>query len=347
LKSKHKPKIEAEGRTPKQSVCIELLQRFPDAATKTLANMASRDNRSLFHTSEEARRVIRYLRGASGNSDRKKRPESPLLRAPQKPADPFDELPEALSHFEDGWGAVVIDGPCDVLDLSDIHIPYHHRNSLLVALQYGRDRSPDIVYINGDLADFFSISFWEKDPRQRKLAEEIKTVREFLRVLRAAFPKARIIVKKGNHEERWERYLSVKAPELLGVDDFQMEKVLRYEDHGIESIGDRRPVKFGKLNKIHGHEYRFNISNPVNPARGFFLKAKTHVMGSHLHQTSQHSEKNLEGHVVSSWSIGCLCDLNPDYSPLNNWNHGFGFSSFDKYGAFQVDNLKIIDGKVY
>lgn len=329
--------------TPKQSACADVLRKFPNIASLSAAKIVYRDNPELFTSIESARNTLRRMRGASGAEGcRAKGFERPK----RTPGDPFEALPDGLAHFNE-WAAVQINGPARVLQLADIHLPYYEKGPLVTALKYGRDRKPDIVFLNGDALDFFSVSFWEKDPRKRKLANEIAAGREFFKTLRAAFPRSRIIAKKGNHEERWERYLSVKAPELLGVEDFELEKVLRYEQHGIESIGERRPARFGKLNVIHGHEYRFNISNPVNPARGFYMRAKVHVVGSHLHQTSQHSEKNLDGTVVSSWSTGCLCDLHPDYAPLNNWNHGFAFYEVDKGGAFHVDNLKIIDGRVY
>jgi predicted phosphodiesterase len=328
--------------TPKQSVCTDLLRKFPSAATLTLARMAYKDNPTMFTNIEDARTAFRRIRGVSGTGSTIKG----FQRAARSPGDPFAKLPEGKQHFN-SWSAFVIDSAHEVLCIADIHIPYHDPNALRIALTYGRKRSPDIILINGDAADFFSVSRWEKDPRQRDLAGEIKAVREFLEVLRSAFPKARIIFKKGNHEERWERYLSVKAPELLSVEEFAMEKVLHFDKHGVEPVGDCRPIRVGKLNVIHGHEYKFNISNPVNPARGFFMRAKVHVIGSHLHQSSQHSEKNIDQDVISTWSTGCLCDLHPDYAPLNNWNHGLAFISVDRAGAFHVDNLRIIDGKVY
>jgi hypothetical protein len=307
--------------------------------------MAFKESPSLFKSAEDARSAIRILRGASGL--RSKACAVSEFKGPKrKTGDPFAALPKGKVHYEN-WSAFDVPGELTALILADLHIPYHHDAALTTALRYGRDRKPSIVLLNGDASDFFSVSFWEKDPRKRDLAGEIKMVREFLGIIRRAFPKSRIIYKLGNHEERWERYLSVKAPELLSMEEFAIGKVLHFDKHGVELVEDRRPIRTGGLNLIHGHEYRFNISNPVNPARGFYMRAKVHVIGSHLHQSSQHSEKNLDGNVVSTWSTGCLCDLHPDYAPLNNWNHGFSFVEVDKHNAFHVDNLRIIDGKVY
>ena len=50
---------------------------------------------------------------------------------------------------------------------------------------------------------------------------------------------------------------------------------------------------------------------------------------------------------MSTWSTGCLCDLHPDYRPLNNWNHGFAIVEVAKDGTFQVQNKTVINGTIY
>ncbi len=332
--------------TPQREVATELLKRFPEAATMTLARIAVRESPSLFLTLESARTLFRRLRGASGESGRKKILDKSYFRPPGKPGDPFSAIPEGLQHFEEEWASVQLGGPRQVLLLADVHIPYHDKRALTAALNYGSDHEADTILLNGDISDCFSVSFWEKDPRKRDFAGEVESVRGFLGIVRRGFPKAEIIYKLGNHEERFERYMSVKAPELLGMDEFSLEKIFHFEEFGIRKVGDKRPIKLGKLNVVHGHEYKFSIQNPVNPARGYFLRAKTHCLGSHLHQASQHTEKNIEGKLISTWSTGCLCDMHPDYSPINNWGHGFAFIDVAKGGEFSVRNLKMIDGKI-
>ncbi len=332
--------------TPQRACAIELLEKFPGAHTKTLATIAVKQNPSLFLTLEHARSAFRRLRGASGHNMRRQSTDKRFHRPPGKSGDPFAKLAEGKKHFQD-WSAFAIEGPARALVLSDVHIPFHDLRPTVAALRHGKKLGCDLVLLNGDIADFFSVSRWESDPRKRNLADELKAVREFLAAVRDGFPKARIIYKLGNHEERWERYLSVKAPELLGVEDFRFDRILDLAALGIEVVSEKRPIVLGKLNIIHGHEIRFNISNPVNPARGYFLRAKAHVLGGHLHQTSQHSEKTLDQKVVAAWSTGCLCDLHPDHAPVNNWNHGAAAIEVDKAGAFHVENFRIIDGAIY
>jgi hypothetical protein len=112
-------------------------------------------------------------------------------------------------------------------------------------------------------------------------------------------------------------------------------------------VTDKRPIRLGELNIIHGHEYKFAISNPVNPARGLFLRCKAYAMCGHFHQSSYHSEKNVEQNKIATWSTGCLCDMHPDYAPYNNWSHGFAFVETFADGKFEVQNKIIAHGRVF
>lgn len=329
--------------TPQQEIARELCRRFPNTPSLTLAKKAYRTNPEVYSNLEGARAAVRRVRGVHGDQ----MADKSQYRAPRKAGERlFPAMPKGLTHFKD-WQSFSVPGPAKALVLADAHIPYHRDDVLTLAVQYGIKRKVDTIVLNGDIADFFSCSFWEKDPRKRRFKDELHAVRSFLGLLRGTFPKARIIYKLGNHEERWERFMSVKAPELLDVEDFEFSKLMRLDDFGIDLVTDKRPILLGKLHIVHGHEFKFAIAGPVNPARGFFLKAKVHCLGGHFHHSSQHSEKNLSSHVVSTWSTGCLCDLHPDYAPINNWGHGFAIVEVDKAGTFHVDNLRIIDGRVY
>ncbi len=305
-----------------------------------------KENSELWPGLEAARTSVRYVRGSHGKDDRKRRDRATELFKKAKKGDPFGALPEGLTHF-DKWQAYKITGAMRVGIIPDAHIPYHDKNVLVTALQFLKGYDPTHLILNGDIADFFSVSFWEKDPRKRDLKREIDTVREFLTIVRKQFKNAEIIFKFGNHEERWERYLSVKAPELLGVEDFELRSIFNLDEMRIKIVSDKRPIIIGKLFVIHGHEFKWGIMSPVNPARGFFLRGKENCIGSHLHQSSSHSEPNLSGKVIGCWSTGCLCDLHPDFSPINKWNHGFAHVDIAAGGEFDVSNFKVIHGKVY
>jgi hypothetical protein len=76
------------------------------------------------------------------------------------------------------------------------------------------------------------------------------------------------------------------------------------------------------------------------------MKAKAHCVIGHHHQTSEHSEKDMHGNVITTFSTGCLCGLSPEYLPYNKWNLGWMFVERDEEGEVQVRNLRYVDGKV-
>ena len=254
-------------------------------------------------------------------------------------------LPNSLeTHYE----AYKLPKECnDILFINDIHLPYHSITALNVALKYGFEKKVNTVFINGDLIDFYAVSRFQKDPRKRNLGNEIKTTRDFLAVLRKIFPKAKIFFKLGNHDVRWEHYLIEKAPELLGLDEFNLESILKLADHDITMIPDKQIVHIGKLTALHGHELGTSIMSPVNIARGLYLKAKDNAICGHHHQTSEHTEPNINGKVVTCWSVACLSELHPDYAPINKYTHGFAHVKVvDEEGNFEVTNMRIINGKL-
>jgi predicted phosphodiesterase len=332
--------------THKQQIAQDFLSRFPKAPTLTLARMAYRANKSVWSNLESVRKYFRMQRGAAGKRDRRWIKDKSHFRAPQKPGDPFGRLPEPLSDF-DHWNPIYFPGPLRVLILSDVHIPFYDKIATVCALKYGKDFRPDMVLLNGDIADHHGESDYIKDPRRRDFPGEVRAVKDFLRVVRDLFPKARIIYKPGNHEFRHIRYMRIKAPELLGIPEFEFESIMGLADNDIQLIKDNQPVRLGKLNVIHGHEYNFAISNPVSPARGLFLKGISNGVCSHFHQSSQHSKRSLEQKVITNWSTGCLCNLHPEWRVMNDWNHGFMIVQIDKHDAFEVGNLRIVNGKAY
>jgi predicted phosphodiesterase len=324
--------------SPQRQTALELLRKFPKAGNHTLSRIAVRDYPEVFLNLESARAIFRSIRGAKGKGHK---PVPGCERKIVTPRDPFAGIPEGKTYF-DHWGPYEVGGRCRVLVISDLHIPYHDKTAIVASLQWAKKNAVDTILLNGDVADFFAVSFWQNDPRKRDFAGELKACREFFDTLRKTFPKARIIYKSGNHEFRWSRWLYVKAPEVLGVDDFEIPSLLQLD--GVEYIADTRPVALGDLNVLHGHEYRFAISNPVNPARGLFLRCKAHAMCGHFHQPSYHSERTVEQQNIATWSLGCLCDLHPEYSPYNNWAHSFACVDVESDGRFEVQHKYIGGG---
>jgi len=323
-------------------------QKDPHFSNRTLARKIVSVNPGLFDKSnreiESVRRMIRTRRGAAGkNYVNSTRPE--LIRPEMKPSEYMKQyLGKAVEPKERNWKL-----PKEhkkVLVIGDLHIPYHNVDAIYTALDYGVSEGVDAIYLNGDIIDFAKISRWMKDPSVPSPQVEIEMVQEFLFGLKGlGLP---IYYKMGNHEDRWNAYLLQSAPELYDLDALQIKSILGLEDLDIELIDSKQIAHFGKLMVIHGHEFGESTFSPVNPARGIFLRAKTSVLSGHNHQTSAHHENDLNGNPTACFSLGCLCDLSPDYRPFafTKWNHGFAIVSIEENGYFTVDNHRIIEGRV-
>lgn len=325
----------------------QLMAKFPDLPTLTLAKKLIADFPELYNSVESARGAVRYYRGSKGKRNREIRNITDFEPAKHATAmgipNPFF-LPES---DEPEWEPYVIPPSVTrLLVLSDVHIPYHNIEAVTLALQYGKDKGVNGIMLNGDILDFYGLSSFEKDPRKRRFSEELEMGRQFLRILRKEFDGVPIYYKLGNHEDRYERYLRIKAPELLDVSEFRLDILLKFGELGIELIDDMRIVHFGRLNIMHGHEFGRSVFSPVNPARGAYMRAKENCIIGHHHQTSSHAEPTMNGKVINTWSTGCLCELHPTYMPINKWNRGFAYVEREPDGDFTVHNHTIINGKV-
>jgi len=234
---------------------------------------------------------------------------------------------------------------CDnVLIISDIHFPFHSVSALTCALKYGLEQKVNTIIINGDLIDFYALSRFEKDKRLRNLQNEIDMTRDFLVKLRELFPDAHIYYKLGNHDVRWDRYIKEHAGEFEGMDEFMLDNILHLPQLRMTTIADKNLIQLGKLTIIHGHE--LYGSGGVNPARALYLKAGCSALMSHVHRTSEHTDRNLKDEVTGAWSIGCLSELRPNYNAGAKYNHGFGHIIVERDSTFHVNNIKIINGKI-
>ena len=307
-----------------------------DMPSLKLARILHKDNPLLFKDVEMARHAIRYIEGKAGDM---KRNFKTITQASERPRNPY-KLPDSDETTYEPYRIQAK----RVLVLSDIHIPYHSIDALSAAFDYAKDEKPDAILLNGDTIDFHGLSRFVKDPKARSFAYELSAFRRFFEVVSEIF-QCRIYFKLGNHEERYNHFLMMKAAELEGVEEFSLENIIKARAEGIEVIGDKRIIKLGDLNVVHGHEFGGSIFSPVNIARGLFLRGKVSALQGHNHQTSEHTETNMNRDITTTWSTGCLCELHPAYLPINKWNHGFTIVDIDG-NDFHVRNKRIDKGKV-
>jgi|SRR6476620_500046 len=332
------------AKTYKKDIVVSYLSKFPKASTMAISRMVYNENKLDFDSIDQARAIVRRYRGESGvNNSTVTQVSTRTTETKKQFMKKTIKLPE--SDYEKCEPFIIPKGQNNILILSDIHFPYQDNKALELALNYGLENKVNAVYLNGDIADFYQCSRFTKDRRLRDMAGELEIVRNFLKQLQSLF-KCPIYYKIGNHEKRYEDYLMIKAPELLGIDDFKLEQLLRFREFGVTLVKDKQMAMAGKLPILHGHEWFGGFAPPVNPARGLFMKAKESCIVGHHHRTSEHTEKTLSGDVTTTWSTGCLCGLEPEYAPYNNYNHGFAHVKVGKDGNYELKNIRIINYKI-
>ena len=302
--------------------------------TLKLARIMYKDNNLMFKNVEDARSSLRQIEGKQSKSSTVTHP------APDRPKNPYN-LPASDETIFEPYD---IKGHKKIAIFSDIHVPYHSISCITAALDFCKKEKPDALLLNGDTIDCHRLSRFIKDPKKRNFALELDTFKSLFDIFEKQL-KCKIYFKVGNHEERYEHFLYEKAGELVGIEEFTFENIIKARARGIEIIDDKRPMKIGGLWGIHGHEYVGGITAPVNPARGLNLKAKVTCFQGHNHQTSEHTEPTLGGKMVTTWSLGCMSELHPAYMPLNKWNHGFAIVDVDGE-EFEFRNKRVFNGKI-
>jgi len=146
----------ADKISNRTKIVLEYLENFPNTSKRTLAEKIYNSNKILFKDSEDARDVIKRLTGAKGGKIRHLKKIDHVTNfsgdnpygLPQTEAKPFEPyiLPKANNN---------------ILFLSDIHLPYHDMNALTLALNYGKEKDVNTIYLNGDIIDCYKASFHE------------------------------------------------------------------------------------------------------------------------------------------------------------------------------------------
>lgn len=108
-----------------------------------------------------------------------------------------------------------------VLVFNDLHIPYHDKKAVQLAIYTAKSIGVHEIVINGDLLDFYSINMHQKNKHpevNQSLESEIIEGREFLELLRHTFgDTVKIHFIFGNHEYRMERYILQECKALVNM----------------------------------------------------------------------------------------------------------------------------------
>lgn len=329
------------SKDPITAMARRLAKAHPDAPTRSLARrLVAECNGAL--TLHQAR--LRIARQFGQNGAHNRRSVAAAARRPPRQAGQVYAMPPSQAV---PWTPHVLKVVGRVGIMSDVHVPYHSEKAVAATIAFLEEQDLAALVLNGDIADFYAISRYMKDPTQRDFKGELEAVRQFVAWLRSRFPSIPIVYKLGNHEERWEHWLWQHAAEISDDPRMSLGAWLDLDRHDVTLVEDQRPIMLGKLPVLHGHELPKGMAAPVNPARGVFMRTLSTGLIGHQHRSSNHAESDMWHKETACWSVGCLCDLTPEYARINRWNWGFAIATVHKGGMFDVQNYRVmLDGSV-
>jgi len=231
--------------------------------------------------------------------------------------------------------------PVRALILSDIHIPYHDQAALSIALSFAKDYDPDHIVLNGDIVDFYGASAYRKDPlRINTLQDELDETKAFLQLLRSNHPKTKIDYVIGNHEDRIQRFLLDKAPDLCSLECLALDELLSLKELCIKFVDSKAKLALGELEVTHGTIVRKASSSS---AKAHYEKYGGSVLIGHVHRLGTFYRTNRWGTHVAIEN-GYLGRDDFEYVDRPDWQHGFTSVEYFTDGPFTIRQHHIQNG---
>ena len=306
-----------------------------------IAGILLADYPDVYKDQEDARKAILYVTNSTGDKT-KLRKDSDIFVAEQ-----FALIPEALKEYETNEPFTVPMVYNKTIWVADLHSLFYNKKALEIAVNHGAKIGCNSVVILGDFMDFYALSKFDKNPKisigffetEQELGQEI------LSMLQKVF--GYVVLKYGNHDKRREDFIYRIASKYPDFADYaRLSDFLFYDGCTVNFVEDYRHVIYGKLNAIHGHEY-FAGNGAIHVAYNRLNKAFDNIVSAHSHRAQSIIRKDINGKIYGSFALGCMCQLNPRYSPKNDWTNGFGISEMESDGEYVFENKLIIGNKVF
>lgn len=223
-----------------------------------------------------------------------------------------------------------------VVFVSDWHVPYHNGRMMIAALALVADLQPHRVVFNGDLADFFQLSRFNKGlDRLDTLQDELDATNSYRRTFRGVAPNAVIDETEGNHDSRLRTFVQLNARALTSLRNLQPSALNDWKDNEINPHGENGFLLRPNFLVKHGTTVR---SEGGATAKAELTAAGISGVSGHSHRLAMYSKS---GYVKREWwEGGCLCRLDPDYVPGGspNWQNGCLVGQFStKTNAFVIE----------
>lgn len=223
---------------------------------------------------------------------------------------------------------------------SDAHVwPDDHSPAFLIFLQMIDHFRPTHICLNGDVFDGARNSrhpriMWDQMPT---VQEELTAVIDWCGMLEDAAVGAKLIRTIGNHDQRFESYLSANAPAYEGVPGFRLiDHLPRWEEVMSIAVNDQLMIKHRWHNGQHA------AFNNVLKSGWSFCTGHTHVLEARAFTDYNGTRYGIQ--------TGTLADpAHPKFAYTEatpkNWQPGFVVLTFKDGKMKRPELVEVIDGE--
>lgn len=264
---------------------------------------------------------------------------------------------EEYDNYIHGFNSVAT----SILSISDLHVPFQLDYALLE-----KYKNVDILQINGDVSDMQAISRFSKSYRVSPMEEIIQTRKYLIDLIEYINPK-KIVITYGNHDIRFQSYLSKNLDsdllelmpqtslELIVVDGFRhfnKREKAKIEYKPLQEVFDNIEIDYtnnwycqiGDCIFCHPTAYSSGILKTAEKAmlwfrnEGFDFK---NLIMAHTHRSGQYTIGS-----TTIYEQGAFCDVEKNnYSNgklFNSQKEGFIFLCQDNNGNTIKDKTKLV-----
>ena len=233
----------------------------------------------------------------------------------------------------------------------DKHFPLHDQKAINVVCKAIEIVKPDTYIDLGDTGEWehFSTHYWKGRSAKPMedliplLDKDVFDVNAGMDSIDKSLDKAKVKKRhfiQGNHEVWLDKFV-VRYPYLK---EYLTENALKLKERGYKyhPYNRKKNLKIGKLNFTHG---KYTTKYHAYKHLDYYGES---IMYGHTHDL-QRFTKTSNGGTISSWSLGCLKDIESDEDwlggKLTNWNHAFAIIDWFRGGNFKIEIVEIIKGK--
>lgn len=226
--------------------------------------------------------------------------------------------------------------------INDLHYPFADHKVINLVLGFAKEMQPDYFVLNGDLLDMYEISDFERDPtRKFTVKTEIDIGREFLQRVRDELPAAELHFVLGNHEYRFDRFIWRNAKQLADLDNFNLPAQLKIKEYGWQQHYRWNKESYMNMGKfLIGHFAKVSQQSAYTAKNLLDRYGKSLIQG-HVHRGGVHYRR-FGDVLLQAVENFCLCNLEPEWTILPNWQHGFTIFRMTKkaydFEAVLIDN---------